>query len=344
MKRCPGGLLVLLFAIMPADAQYSATRQGEVIRLQERKTGLTVSILPAVGNIAYEMKAGGKNVFWFPFSSPEDFQKKPTLCGNPLLAPWANRLDENGFYANGKKYLLNLGLGNVRLDGFQHPIHGLVVYSSDWQVRELRADEKAAWVTSLLDFTRRPDWLAQFPFAHTIEMTYRLSGGTLEVQTRVHNQSAETMPVSLGYHPYFQITDAPRDDWKVSIAARSQYLLNDQLLPTGQMRPITEVLPDPGNVSLRGAALDHVFGDLATPATFSVRGKSQKIEVTYGPKYRVAVVYAPTGPNRDFICFEPMTGPTNAFNLAHRGIYKELQTIPAGQSWQESYWIRPTGF
>ncbi len=336
--------LALFLTAMSADAQYSATRQGDAIRLEERKTGISVSILPSVGNIAYEMKAGGKNVFWFPFSSPEDFKKNPTLCGNPLLAPWANRLDENGFYANGKKYNLNLGLGNVRLDTFQHPIHGLVVYTSEWQVTDLRADAQAAWVTSRLDFARHPDWLAQFPFAHTIEMTYRLSGGALEVQTRLQNQSAATMPVSIGYHPYFQITDAPRDEWTVSIAARSQYLLNDQLLPTGQMRPIAEVLPDSRNVSLRGMALDHVFGDLANNATFSVKGKSQKIEVVYGPKYKVAVVYAPTGPNRDFICFEPMTGPTNAFNLAHRGIYKELQTIPAGQTWQESYWIRPSGF
>jgi aldose 1-epimerase len=152
------------------------------------------------------------------------------------------------------------------------------------------------------------------------------------------------MPLSLGYHPYFQITDAPRDDWTVSIPARSQYLLNDQLLPTGQTRPATEALPNPAQVSLRGQALDHVFGDLPPNPAFSVKGKSQKIEVVYGPKYRVAVVYAPQGANRDFICFEPMSGPTNAFNLAHRGIYKELQTIPAGQTWQESFWVRPSGF
>ena len=63
-------------------------------------------------------------------------------------------------------------------------------------------------------------------------------------------------------------------------------------------------------------------------ASFSVQGASQKIEVAYGPKYRTAVVYAPTGKDQNFICFEPMSGITNAFNLAHRGIYKELQTIP----------------
>lgn len=333
-----------LVVLMPAAAQYSATRKGEVIQLEERRTGITVSILPAVGNIAYEMKAGGKNVFWFPFSSVEDFKSKPALCGNPLLAPWANRLDENAFYANGKKYPLNLGLGNVRLDGFQHPIHGLLLYASDWEVQELKADGQAAWVTSRLEFARRPEWMAQFPFAHLIDMTYRLAGGALEVVTRVRNQSADTMPLSLGYHPYFQVHDAPRDEWTVGLAAKSQWLLNDQLLPTGQTRPIGEAVPNPEKVSLRGLSLDHVLGDLDQNATFWVQGKTQKIEVVYGPKYKVAVVYAPTGQNRNFICFEPMSGITNAFNLAHRGVYRELQTIPAGQTWQESFRIRPTGF
>ncbi|MBI3694458.1 MAG: aldose 1-epimerase [Acidobacteria bacterium] len=341
-----------ILILMPAAAQYSARRAThdgiEIVRLEDRRHATTVSVAPSIGNIAYEMKVKGNNVFWFPFASVGEFQKKPALCGNPLLAPWANRLDENGFYANGKKYLLNLGLGNIRPDGFQHPIHGLLLFASDWKVTSLQAGAKSAHVTSRLEFFRRPEWMAQFPFAHAIEMTYTLGDGALEVATRVENQSVETMPLSLGYHPYFEVPDAPRDDWTVGLAAASEWLLNEQLIPTGHTRPIRELVPDPAKVSLRGRALDNVFGDLvrdsAGRAVFWVQGKTQKIEVVYGPKYPVAVVYAPTGVNRNFICFEPMTGITNAFNLAHRGVYKALQTIPAGQSWQESYWIRPSGF
>jgi aldose 1-epimerase len=35
---------------------------------------------------------------------------------------------------------------------------------------------------------------------------------------------------------------------------------------------------------------------------------------------------------------------TNAFNLAHAGLYQGLQSIPPGQHWVESFWIRPSGF
>jgi aldose 1-epimerase len=31
-------------------------------------------------------------------------------------------------------------------------------------------------------------------------------------------------------------------------------------------------------------------------------------------------------------------------NLAQKGLYEDLQYIPPGQSWQESFWIKPSGF
>jgi aldose 1-epimerase len=93
-------------------------------------------------------------------------------------------------------------------------------------------------------------------------------------------------------------------------------------------------------------ALDDVFGGLVRDgserATFSVEGAREKISVIYGPKYTVAVVYAP--PGRQFICFEPMSAITDGFNLAHAGVYKELQNVPPGGQWRESFWIVPTAF
>ena len=47
--------------------------------------------------------------------------------------------------------------------------------------------------------------MKQWPFAHTIDVTYRLQDGTLEVLTKVTNHAIEPMPVSLGWHPYYQL-------------------------------------------------------------------------------------------------------------------------------------------
>ena len=86
----------------------------------------------------------------------------------------------------------------------------------------------------------------------------------------------------MGFHPYFQLTDSPRDQWKVHLAARDQYVLSDVLIPTGERKPVQFSDPQP----LAGTQLDTVFGGLVRgddgKARFSVQGKQQKIEVIYG--------------------------------------------------------------
>lgn len=342
--------LTIAFAITAFPSARPAVQQaravqpdGDVYRLRDERSQIALSIVPGVGNVAFEMKVRGSDVLWFPFKSVDDFRRAPRLSGIPFLAPWANRLDELGFYANGKHYVFNAELGNVR---GPRPIHGLVASASQWKVIEAKSDRNGAWLTSRLEFFREPSWMAQFPFAHTIEMTYRLRDGVLEVSTRLQNLSSEPMPVSIGYHPYFQLTDSPRDDWTISVGAGSEWLLSPEKIPTGKTRPIAELFPDPRRVALRDFNLDHVFGDLvrngAGRAVMSVKGRSQRLDVELGPNYRAAVIYAPTGQN--FICFEPMVAITDAMNLAHRGLYPDLQTIPPGGTWQESFYVRPAGF
>ncbi|MDQ6760608.1 MAG: aldose 1-epimerase [Acidobacteriota bacterium] len=338
------GLLValpLMAQTMSNAANYSATKLTvdgfEVVKLTDAAHRTEVTIVPSIGNNAYSMTVNGKPVLWSPYQNLAQFKQKPALLGVPLLAPWANRLDQAAFYANGKKYVLNPELGNLRLDQNHLPIHGLVTFTDRWTVQAVQANSDSAQVTSRLEFWKYPDWMAQFPFAHTIEITHKLANGSLEVRASIANLSDQPMPVSLGFHPYYQITDAPRDQWRVHLAARSHYSLSDKLIPTGETKPIN--LPDP--LVLAGHQLDDVYGDL-TGDEFSVQGKTQKIAIRYGPKYRVAVVYAP--PGKEFICFEPMSGVTNAFNLAHAGIYKDLQSIAPGGKWEESFWIRPSGY
>jgi aldose 1-epimerase len=328
---------------LSAFGQYSALQEGDLVRLEDAKSQTVVSVMPSHGNNAFDMKVKGKKVLQFPFASAAEFKSRGSFSGIPFMAPWANRLDEMAFYANGKKYLLNAGLGNVR---GPIPMHGFLT-TAEWEVVEVKADPGAAWVTSRIEVYRQPDWMAQFPFAHTIEMTYRLKAGTLEVAVKLNNLSIAPMPVAIGFHPYFQVNDAPRDDWTFSVGAKTHWIAT-QNLPTGETQPIEKVIPNPKGGSLKGMKLDDVFGDLirdaSGKATMWVQGKSERVEVAFGPKYHAVVVWFPAGSRQDFICFEPMAGITDAMNLAQKGRYKDLQYIPPGQSWQESFWIKPSGF
>jgi len=336
-------ILTVVLSWPALAAQYGVQHTGDVVRLEDTATGTTVSILPTVGNIAFEMKVKGQNVLRWPFASVDDFKAKPSMSGIPFLGPWANRLDEQAFYANGKRYAFDMDLGNVR---GAIPIHGFLTTNNKWKVVEEKADGRASWVTSRLEFFREPAWIKQWPFAHTIDMTYRLQDGVLEVQTRITNMSGEPMPVAVGFHPYYQLTDARRDDWTISVAARTHWLLASNKVPTGQTEPIERLFPQPHATTLRGFDLDDVFSDLDRDAQgrapMSIAGKSQRLDIALGPNYRSVVVWSPK--DSAFICIEPMAGITDALNLAQKGIYKELQTIPPGGVWQESFWIAPKGF
>lgn len=327
---------------MAQAANYSAEKTTvdsvEIVRLTDARHRTEVSICPSVGNIAFDMKVNGKPILLPPSGTLAEWKAKPAQAGIPFLAPWANRLDPDAYWANGRKYLLNPDAGNLRRDGNGLAIHGLLLFASDWRVVALKADQDAAEVTSRLEFWKHPDWMAQFPFAHTLEMTYRLAGGVLEVRTVIENHSLEPLPLVIGFHPWYQIPDCPRDDWKIHLPVRDHYVLSSKLIPTGETSPAA--LPDP--VPLAGQKFDDVFGGVVSSDEFWVEGKGQRISVRFGPKYPIAVVYAP--PGRNVVCFEPMTAVTNAFNLDHAGLYPGLQSIPPGAKWTESFWVRPSGF
>ena len=343
-------LLSISLPLPAAAQQYRARKDGDVVQLEDTRSQTRVLLLPSIGNIAFEMTVKGHDVLRWPYQSIDEFKARQAMNGIPFMGPWANRLDEQAFYANGRKYNFDMELGNVR---GPIPIHGFLTFTNQWQVVQMKADGQSAWVTSRLEFFRNPMWMKQFPFAHTIEMTHKLQDGILQVTTRIQNLSSDPMPVAIGFHPYFQLTDSPRDEWTVSVGARTQWVLAPNKIPTGETQPIEKFLPDPNAAPLKDYDFDHVFGDLVRDASgravMTLKGKTQQLDVLLGPNYRAVVIYAPrptasTGQERNFICFEPMAGITNAMNLAEKGLYKELQSIPPGGAWQESFWIRPKGF
>lgn len=315
-----------------------------VVRLTDTAQDVEVSILPWLGNRAYQMKVRGVNILYYPPGDLSEHVKNPSMGGIPFLAPWADLLDEQAFWANGKKYSFNMGLGNVVGD---RPIHGLLTDSRYWQVTEVLADNNGASVTSRLEFWKVPDLMAQWPFAHEYEMTYRLSDGVLEVKTTIANLSTETMPVAIGFHPYFQIPGIARDEWIAHLAAQTHVIADKLLVPTGEMRPLNI----PNLLPLRGRALDDGFTDLvrdsAGRASFRIESSGKTLEILFGPKYPVATIYLPAPPpeeNAKFICIEPLTAIISGVNLAHRGIYSDLQVVAPGALWTESFWVRHQGF
>lgn len=338
---------LLALSLTVVAQNYTATQTADhgvpVVRLADAEHGVEVGIIPSAGNVAYEMKVHGQNILYFPADDLAEFQQRPALAGIPFLAPWANRLDQPAFWANGRKYAFDATLGNVH---GATPIHGLLTGSSYWHVTEVKADAHSARVVSKLEFWKYPELIRQWPFAHEYEMTYTLANGELQVAVTVTNLSSEPMPLAIGFHPFFRIPGAGRNDWVGRIPARRRVITDTRLIPTGQFKPMD--LDDP--FLLENRTLDDGFIDLVRDpdgrARFSIASSGKTVEVLFGPKWQAAVVWEPNdskGQPQPFICFEPMAGITDAINLNHEGKYADLQTVPAGGKWSESFWVRTSG-
>jgi len=365
-----------------AQGRYRATRTGDVVQLEDATTKTVVNVLTTASN-AYQMTVKGEDVIRRTWTSLDDIRERMGLNGVPLLFPYANRLDEQAFYANGQKYTFDPGLGNTGRGAI--PMHGYVTGATEWKTLEVKADATGAWITSRLDFYKNPNYMKQFPFANTVTMTYRLSDGALEVRTRIDNMSDQPMPVAVGFHPYFQLSDSSREEWTLSIPGKTHWILNSSTIPTGETEPVAKMFADPHNVAVKDVTLDDVFTDLERDAqgraTATLRGRTQQLDVTLGPNFKALLVLSRTGgggrrgggagapagagatspatpppaaatpaattpatPTRGTVAFEPMAGISNSMNLAQKGLYKELQSIAPGGFWQESFWIRPRNF
>ena len=321
-------------------AELTSEQGVPIIYLKDRDRAVEVSILPSLGNRVYRMRKRGADFLHYPPGELPDHVKDPALGGIPFLAPWADILDERAFWANGKRYRFNMELGNVQ----PQPIHGLLTDSPFWQVMSLEADPEGARVTSRLEFWKHPDLIAQWPFAHEYEITHRLADGVLEVRATIANLSAQPMPVAVGFHPYLQIPGIAREEWTAHLAARVHVIADAHQIPTGEMRPLD--IPNP--LPLRGWVLDDGLTDLERDsngrARFAIEAQGRAIEIAFGPKYRAATIYLPAPPpdeNAKFICIEPLAAIISGINLAHQGKYRELQILPSGGEWSESFWVAP---
>ena len=230
------------------------------------------------------------------------YAERGKTMGIPLLHPWANRLSRAGYAVAGKEVTLPPPDGRYALDPNGLPIHGALPGLLHWQVIETGATDR---VSARLDWSA-PELIELFPFAHELRIDALAGDAGLELVTTLRATGADAVPVSFGYHPYLRPPgEAPRADWQVSLGASERLVLDGQMIPTGATVPL-----EPRRFAMDGLSWDDGLVGLASPPEFSVSAGAQTVTVTFDDGFAYAQVFAPEG--QDFICFEPMTAPTNA--------------------------------
>ncbi len=301
-------------------ANYSvvaAERDGIEVYTLSGADGATAEIAPALGC----------NCFSFATEQPilepvafAEFRQRPTSYGIPILFPFPNRIRDGRFTFQGRTFEPN------------PPRHGFV-RDKAWQVLDHGASaERGAWLTA--GFAAREhaaQILAQFPFPFRLEVTYRLHGGQLEMETVAQNTGDADMPTGFGIHPYFR---KPAHG-TLTVPAGKRWELADSL-PTGRLLDVVDNYDLRAEAELSGLQLDDIFTDVTTDADGQTRcyltdtdaGRQTVVEFD-AKQFPHVVVYTPPAP-RQAICVEPNTCPTDAFNLQARDIESNVLTLRAG--------------
>jgi aldose 1-epimerase len=255
-----------------------------------------------------------------------------STMGIPLLHPWANRLGAARFGLAGREVDLGLAEPPPSTDPEGLPIHGLLAAAPGWRVTKQEETGGGGRLAARFDFSARPGLMRAFPFPHEIEIEATLDGSRLAIETTVTATGDAPVPVSFGYHPYFQLPGLDRADWRVEIPVAERLVLDERMLPTGEREPVALASGPLGSQTFDDAYL-------APPASdrFSLQGGGRRIEVAFERGFPYAQIYAPL--DDDVIAIEPMTAPTNA--LVTDG--PALPVIDPGQSYSASFSITVAG-
>jgi aldose 1-epimerase len=230
------------------------------------------------------------------------YAQRGAVMGIPLLYPWANRLDAHEYTLDGHVVRLPPGPPLVHCDEHGLPIHGLLNGSPHWHVTP---DPFGPALVAKLDFGAHPDLLAAFPFPHEVTIRARLDPGGLEIATTVRPTGEAAVPVSFGFHPYLRLPGSDRATWRLSLPQRRHLTTDERGIPTGAGRA------EPAeSFAFGGRGFDDGYDRLPDRASFGVSSRDRAITVTLERGYPAAQIFSP--PGEQFICFEPMTAPTNA--------------------------------
>lgn len=325
----------------PADAadSFSVAREQrarlEVILLRDSAARTEARVVPALGNACVAFTIEVNDGRWSVLAEPitdDEFLHRTTRFGVPILYPWPNRVRDGRFTFRGRQYVVPANSPGG------HANHGLA-RGRPWTVDQSGVDAAGAYVRSVV--TIGDDPTDPFPFPSRLAVEHRLRGGNLSIQAEAINLGQEPMPMGFGLHPWFGLPfglSGDRATCRVAVPASSIWELEDSI-PTGRVVPASGRLDLRTLTPLGTEVFDDVFTDLEMSAAgFAARvhdpATHRTVTLHADGGFQHHVLFAPS--ERDVVCLEPYTCPTDAFNLEARGIAAGVIVLEPGQSWRGS--------
>lgn len=264
--------------------------------------GDAFSVVPQFGACLLDLQFNGLSVLDGYATPAELIDNK--WSKNIILLPYPNRLRDGRYTHAGKTYQFKLTSPDT-----QNSIHGFGK-DAPMTIETAWTDENEAGLTCLWAYDGHQ---TAYPFPFEARISMILRGGAFTVNMSVYNNGTATIPVGLGWHPYFKMSETSNDSF-LQMPDCQLISIDDRMLPTGEK---THFDAFKTLTKINDSTLDNGFyitnqTQDAETILASEQGQLTFWQETGDRKWNFLQVFTP--PHRKSVAIEPMTCNIDAFN------------------------------
>jgi aldose 1-epimerase len=272
------------------------------------------------GDLAYRLGS----VFLFPY--PNRIRGKLSADGKTLTAEW-------------RGHPITLPANNIGKNpgAERHAMHGLILKSKaeDVKVTDTPGGKQVTGVIHGGDFSGH--WFSKTDLAITISIT----ADAIDATVVAKNVGGEAEPVSIGWHPYFNLPSGDRAQARIHIPGSMVATVDnyDNVFPTGELKPVDGTQFDlraPEGKPLEKNFYDDNWSKLDwknNAVTVKVIDPAAKYGVAIeglSPQIKTIQLYAP--PTQEFVAIEHQFNFADPFGKEWKGMDTGMVTLKPGMS------------
>lgn len=264
--------------------------------------GGALVMTPQYGACLLDLRFGGMSVL-DGYKTPEELVEN-AWAKSAILLPYPNRLRDGQYTHAGKSYQFDINNAAT-----QNSLHGFGK-NAPMTVKKVKiTDEEAMILCTWQHDGTHP----AYPFRFTCSIKMILRGGAFEMKMTFQNDDTQLIPVGLGWHPYFVMSDRV-DDTSLQMPESQLIMIDDRMLPTGEKQAYSafDTLTKIGDTNLDNGFFITEKDNKASVVLTSERGRLHYWQETGVSKWNFLQVFTP--PHRQSIAIEPMTCNIDAFN------------------------------
>lgn len=152
-----------------------------------------------------------------------------------------------------------------------------------------------------------------WPWAYRAEQTFSIAPTECRVSLSLTNTSNTPMPAGLGFHPFFPF----EGDVKLRFTAQAEWLGIPEAFPTKRVN-VRHNFDVPDGASLWNSEDTICYDGFTGDAAIQWVGTNHRLRLSADGLLNHFIVHVPAG--APYFCLEPVSHPTDAFNLAANGV------------------------